>query len=57
MPSPSYILFGTSGFQYPDWKGIVYPADVKKSATDTNSPTSLICSLGCFRMARHPEVE
>jgi uncharacterized protein YecE (DUF72 family) len=30
MPSPTPILFGTSGFQYPDWKGIVYPADVKK---------------------------
>jgi uncharacterized protein YecE (DUF72 family) len=24
------ILVGTAGFQYPDWKGIVYPADVKK---------------------------
>lgn len=24
------IYFGTAGFQYPDWKGIVYPADVKK---------------------------
>jgi len=23
-------LVGTAGFQYPDWKGIVYPADVKK---------------------------
>ena len=30
MPLPNPILFGTSGFQYPDWKGIVYPADVKK---------------------------
>src|SRR5262245_60427219 len=29
MPTHS-ILFGTAGFQYPDWKGIVYPADVKK---------------------------
>lgn len=26
----SKLLFGTAGFQYPDWKGIVYPADVKK---------------------------
>lgn len=26
----SRLLFGTAGFQYPDWKGIVYPADVKK---------------------------
>jgi len=25
------ILFGTAGFQYPDWKGIVYPAHVKKN--------------------------
>jgi len=24
------LLFGTAGFQYPDWKGKVYPADVKK---------------------------
>lgn len=24
------IYCGTAGFQYPDWKGIVYPADVKK---------------------------
>ena len=24
------LLIGTAGFQYPDWKGIVYPADVKK---------------------------
>src|SRR5579884_1527875 len=24
------IYLGTSGFSYPDWKGIVYPADVKK---------------------------
>jgi uncharacterized protein YecE (DUF72 family) len=24
------ILIGTAGFQYPDWKGVVYPADVKK---------------------------
>lgn len=23
-------FFGPAGFQYPDWKGIVYPADVKK---------------------------
>lgn len=30
MPPANPILFGTSGFQYPDWKGIVYPADVKK---------------------------
>jgi len=30
MASAHPILFGTSGFQYPDWKGIVYPADVKK---------------------------
>jgi uncharacterized protein YecE (DUF72 family) len=27
---PNLILCGTAGFQYPDWKGIVYPADVKK---------------------------
>lgn len=26
----SKLLIGTAGFQYPDWKGIVYPADVKK---------------------------
>ena len=26
----SKLLVGTAGFQYPDWKGIVYPADVKK---------------------------
>jgi len=26
----SKLLFGTAGFQYPDWKGIVYPSDVKK---------------------------
>jgi len=30
MPATHSILFGTSGFQYPDWKGIVYPSDVKK---------------------------
>jgi len=30
MPPGNHILFGTAGFQYPDWKGIVYPADVKK---------------------------
>jgi uncharacterized protein YecE (DUF72 family) len=30
MASAHSILFGTAGFQYPDWKGIVYPADVKK---------------------------
>jgi len=30
MPHVHHIFFGTSGFQYPDWKGIVYPADVKK---------------------------
>jgi uncharacterized protein YecE (DUF72 family) len=24
------LLIGTAGFQYPDWKGIVYPADVKR---------------------------
>jgi uncharacterized protein YecE (DUF72 family) len=24
------ILVGTAGFQYPDWKGVVYPSDVKK---------------------------
>jgi uncharacterized protein YecE (DUF72 family) len=30
MPPAKNILFGTAGFQYPDWKGIVYPADVKK---------------------------
>jgi uncharacterized protein YecE (DUF72 family) len=30
MHRDSQILFGTAGFQYPDWKGIVYPADVKK---------------------------
>ncbi len=30
MPPSNHILFGTAGFQYPDWKGIVYPADVKK---------------------------
>ena len=24
------LYCGTAGFQYPDWKGIVYPADVKK---------------------------
>jgi len=24
------IYFGTAGFQYPDWRGIVYPHDVKK---------------------------
>ena len=26
----SRLYVGTAGFQYPDWKGIVYPADVKK---------------------------
>src|SRR5215831_16918123 len=26
----SKLLVGTAGFQYPDWKGKVYPADVKK---------------------------
>lgn len=30
MATANQVLFGTSGFQYPDWKGIVYPADVKK---------------------------
>jgi len=24
------ILVGTAGFSYPDWQGVVYPADVKK---------------------------
>ncbi len=26
----SQILIGTSGFSYPDWKGIVYPPELKK---------------------------
>ena len=24
------LLIGTSGYSYPDWKGIVYPADLKR---------------------------
>jgi len=28
--SVSQILIGTSGFSYPDWKGVVYPKDLKK---------------------------
>jgi uncharacterized protein YecE (DUF72 family) len=30
MNAARQVLIGTAGFQYPDWKGIVYPADVKK---------------------------
>jgi uncharacterized protein YecE (DUF72 family) len=26
----SKLLIGTAGFQYPDWRNVVYPADVKK---------------------------
>lgn len=30
MVGTNSILFGTAGFQYPDWRGVVYPRDVKK---------------------------
>jgi len=31
VTSPSRIFFGTAGWSYKDWEGIVYPALIKKS--------------------------
>jgi len=30
-PSDSSILIGTSGYDYPEWKGVFYPADLKRA--------------------------